>query len=52
MPSEKFDVLSTRDEVLEFFHSTFPDSVALLGEDALVRSILDNPHGSLMSIKV
>jgi kynurenine 3-monooxygenase len=52
MPFEKFEVLTTREELLSFFHSTFPDSVGLMGEEQLVQSFFKNPRGSLMSIKV
>lgn len=32
MPFEKFDALKTRQDTLEFFRITFPDSIDLFGE--------------------
>jgi kynurenine 3-monooxygenase len=52
MPWEKFEAIKTPDDLLEFFDTTFPDSVPLLGKTELVTDYFKNEKGPLISIKV
>jgi kynurenine 3-monooxygenase len=52
MPWEKFEAIKTPDDLLEFFDTTFPDSVPLLGKTDLVADYFKNEKGPLISIKV
>lgn len=52
MPWCNFDGIKTEADLLEFFTSTFPDSVPLLGEKNLVHDFFKNPKGALVTIKV
>jgi kynurenine 3-monooxygenase len=52
MPWKNFDAIKNEADLLEFFESTFPDSVPLLGKERLVKDYFENPKGALMSVKV
>jgi kynurenine 3-monooxygenase len=52
MPWSNFDGIKTEADLLEFFTSTFPDSIPLLGEKNLVHDYFKNPKGALVTIKV
>jgi kynurenine 3-monooxygenase len=52
MPWEKFNSLHTKEEVLEFFETYFPDAIPLIGKERLIADYLKNEKGSLMTIKV
>lgn len=51
MPFQQFKDLDTPEKVLEFFTSTFPDSVPLIGEDRLVADFAKSKPSSLVMIK-
>jgi kynurenine 3-monooxygenase len=50
MPWEKFNQITTENDLLDFFSSTFPDSIPLFG-DTLVKDYFSNTKGPLISIK-
>jgi kynurenine 3-monooxygenase len=52
MPWAKFDSIKTPQDLTNFFESTFPDALNLIGKDTLVKDYFKNPKGSLISIKV
>ncbi|RKO99317.1 hypothetical protein CXG81DRAFT_1983, partial [Caulochytrium protostelioides] len=43
--------LTTRDAVLAFFQTEFPDAVPLMGADALATAFLAHPRGPLMGVQ-
>jgi kynurenine 3-monooxygenase len=51
MPFKKFDEIKTRQDLLSFFQTHFPDSIEKIGIDLLVKDYFTNPKGSLISIK-
>ncbi|XP_043913970.1 kynurenine 3-monooxygenase [Protopterus annectens] len=51
MPFENFEKLTTGKEVLEFFEQYFPDSIPLLGVEALQRDFFQLPPQTLISVK-
>lgn len=51
MPWSKFDAIKTKEDLLAFFESTFPDSMDLIGRELLVADYFKNPKGPLMSVK-
>ncbi|KAJ3088142.1 hypothetical protein HK102_009468 [Quaeritorhiza haematococci] len=51
MPWEKFNKIATEADLLEFFETTFPDAIPLVGKDLLVKDYFKNPKGSLISVK-
>lgn len=51
MPFEKFEQLTTGDEVLQFFKTYFPDSIPFIGEQALKRDYFLLPPQALISVK-
>ncbi|XP_075790273.1 kynurenine 3-monooxygenase isoform X2 [Pelodiscus sinensis] len=51
MPFEDFERLTTGDQVLEFFQAYFPDSVPLIGEQALKRDYFLLPPQAMISVK-
>jgi kynurenine 3-monooxygenase len=52
MPFENFEALKDKAGILDFFGKYFPDAIPLIGEENLVESVLQNPVGPLMTIKV
>ena len=50
LPNEKFDKLTTKEEVTKFFNETFPDSVPIM--PTYLDDFFKNPTGSLITIKV
>lgn len=51
MPFANFDRLDNPEKVLEFFKTTFPDSIQLIGEDRLVQDFFKSKPSALVSIK-
>ncbi|KAA8584030.1 hypothetical protein FQN60_015238, partial [Etheostoma spectabile] len=51
MPFEEFEKITTGDEVLEFFQEYFPDTIALIGVDALKTDYFRLPAQAMVSIK-
>ncbi|XP_006924182.1 kynurenine 3-monooxygenase [Pteropus alecto] len=51
MPFEEFEKLLTRSNVLDFFHKYFPDSVPLIGEQALAQDFFLLPPQPMISVK-
>nr|CAD7452062.1 unnamed protein product [Timema tahoe] len=52
MPFHKFDSLDTPEKLIEFFSECFPDAVALIGQEQLVRDFFATRPSSLVSVKV
>ncbi|XP_058940085.2 kynurenine 3-monooxygenase [Pocillopora verrucosa] len=51
MPFENFDSLKTKEDVLSFFNSVFPDFVQLMGEERILEDFFKNPVWHTVSIK-
>lgn len=51
MPFEEFEKLQTSRDVLDFFYKYFPDSVPLIGEQALAQDFFLLPAQAMISIK-
>ncbi|XP_051869197.1 kynurenine 3-monooxygenase isoform X2 [Pristis pectinata] len=51
MPFEEFEKLTTGDEVLQFFKKYFPDSIPLIGIEALKRDYFRLPAQAMISVK-
>lgn len=51
MPFEDFEKIRTGDEVIRFFQKYFPDSVPLIGVDALKRDFFRLPAQAMVSVK-
>ncbi|XP_072123132.1 kynurenine 3-monooxygenase isoform X1 [Mobula birostris] len=51
MPFEEFEKLTTGDEVLQFFKKYFPDSIPLIGVEALKRDYFHLPAQAMISVK-
>eukprot|EP00047_Mylnosiga_fluctuans_P013254 m.30441 g.30441 ORF g.30441 m.30441 type:complete len:470 (-) comp4779_c0_seq2:22-1431(-) len=51
MPWETFGSITTKEQLLVFFQKYFPDSIPLIGEEALVRDFFENPTSPLIIIK-
>nr|CAD7446686.1 unnamed protein product [Timema bartmani] len=51
MPFHKFDSLDTPEKLIEFFSECFPDAVALIGQEQLVRDFFATRPSSLVSVK-
>jgi kynurenine 3-monooxygenase len=51
MPFKNFDQIKTKQDLLLFFETHFPDSIEKIGIDLLVQDFFTNPKGSLISIK-
>ncbi|XP_069787110.1 kynurenine 3-monooxygenase [Narcine bancroftii] len=51
MPFEDFERLTTGDEVLQFFKKYFPDSLPLIGIEALKRDYFRLPAQAMISVK-
>nr|CAD7423962.1 unnamed protein product [Timema monikensis] len=51
MPFHKFDTLDTPEKLVEFFKECFPDAVALIGQDQLIRDFFATRPSSLVSVK-
>lgn len=51
MPFKQFELLNDRLKILTFFNSVFPDAVPLIGEDNIVKILLERKPSSLIYIK-
>ncbi|XP_006868642.1 PREDICTED: kynurenine 3-monooxygenase [Chrysochloris asiatica] len=51
MPFEEFEKLLTRGDVLDFFQKYFPDSIPLIGEQALLKDFFLLPAQPMISVK-
>ncbi|GAA5812052.1 hypothetical protein MFLAVUS_005501 [Mucor flavus] len=51
MPFKMFDEIKTEDQLMHFFRENFIDSIPLIGEESLKSDFLNNPRGSLVTIK-
>ncbi|CAG9772999.1 unnamed protein product [Ceutorhynchus assimilis] len=51
MPFEKFAAIDDRRKLIEFFESTFPDALPLIGEQELESMYFKNAPSALVSIK-
>uniref|UniRef100_H2TVW8 Kynurenine 3-monooxygenase n=2 Tax=Takifugu rubripes TaxID=31033 RepID=H2TVW8_TAKRU len=51
MPFEEFEKITTGEEVMEFFHRYFPDTIPLIGADALKRDYFRLPAQAMVSVK-
>ncbi|XP_061238510.1 LOW QUALITY PROTEIN: kynurenine 3-monooxygenase [Bos javanicus] len=51
MPFEEFEKLLTSSDVLDFFQKYFPDSIPLIGKQALVQDFFLLPAQSMISVK-
>ncbi|XP_066091357.1 LOW QUALITY PROTEIN: kynurenine 3-monooxygenase [Saccopteryx bilineata] len=51
MPFEEFEKIGTSRAVLDFFHTYFPDSIPLIGEQALTRDFFLLPAQPMISVK-
>ncbi|KAJ8597981.1 FAD/NAD(P)-binding domain-containing protein [Rhizopogon salebrosus TDB-379] len=51
-PTVEFDRLITREEILSWFQSHFPDALSLLGEGKLLEDFEKNPRSPLITTKV
>uniref|UniRef100_A0A8D0AQD1 Kynurenine 3-monooxygenase n=2 Tax=Sander lucioperca TaxID=283035 RepID=A0A8D0AQD1_SANLU len=51
MPFEEFEKITTGDEVIEFFQKYFPDTIPLIGVDALKTDYFRLPAQAMVSIK-
>ncbi|XP_044756441.1 kynurenine 3-monooxygenase [Coccinella septempunctata] len=51
MALKKFKMLDSREKLLKFFESTFPDSIDLIGKDDLVEQFFSSKPSHLISIK-
>ncbi|KII88613.1 hypothetical protein PLICRDRAFT_54441 [Plicaturopsis crispa FD-325 SS-3] len=50
-PTSEFDALDSRDKILEWFKSYFPDALYLIGEHALLADFEHNPRSALITTK-
>nr|KAG5698095.1 hypothetical protein BaRGS_031785 [Batillaria attramentaria] len=51
MPFELYDSLKTEEQLMQFFHDKFPDSIPLLGEDHLKKTFFNSKALPMVSIK-
>uniref|UniRef100_A0A672GNP5 Kynurenine 3-monooxygenase n=1 Tax=Salarias fasciatus TaxID=181472 RepID=A0A672GNP5_SALFA len=51
MPFEEFEKITSGDEVMEFFQKYFPDTIPLIGPDALRRDYFRLPAQAMVSVK-
>ncbi|XP_053088876.1 kynurenine 3-monooxygenase isoform X2 [Pangasianodon hypophthalmus] len=51
MPFEEFEKITTDDELMNFFQKYFPDSLPLLGVEALKRDFFQLPAQAMVSVK-
>ncbi|XP_053731235.1 kynurenine 3-monooxygenase [Synchiropus splendidus] len=51
MPFDDFEKITTGDEVMDFFQKYFPDTVPLIGADALRRDFFRLPAQAMVSVK-
>uniref|UniRef100_A0A3Q3J3B9 FAD-binding domain-containing protein n=1 Tax=Monopterus albus TaxID=43700 RepID=A0A3Q3J3B9_MONAL len=51
MPFEDFEKITTGDGVIQFFQKYFPDTIPLIGIDALKRDYLHLPAQAMVSVK-
>ncbi|XP_054850561.1 kynurenine 3-monooxygenase isoform X2 [Eublepharis macularius] len=51
MPFEDFEKLTTGDQVLDFFKMYFPDSIPLIGKEALMQDYFLLPAQAMVSVK-
>lgn len=52
MPFPVFESLDTKERLLDFFASYYPDSIPLIGEERLALDFFKSKPSSLISIKV
>lgn len=51
-PTVELDRLISRESILSWFRTNFPDALLLLGEDKLLNDFAKNPRSPLISVKV
>uniref|UniRef100_A0AAZ3Q6L1 FAD-binding domain-containing protein n=1 Tax=Oncorhynchus tshawytscha TaxID=74940 RepID=A0AAZ3Q6L1_ONCTS len=51
MPFDEFENVTTGDQVIEFFQKYFPDTIPLIGADALKRDYFRLPAQAMVSVK-
>ena len=51
MPTAHFEKIKTREDIVQLFQDNFPDALAIIGEDRLVKDFQQNPIGSFLSVK-
>ncbi|XP_028325250.1 kynurenine 3-monooxygenase isoform X1 [Gouania willdenowi] len=51
MPFDEFEKITTGDQVIEFFQKCFPDSIPLIGADALREDYFRLPAQAMVSVK-
>jgi kynurenine 3-monooxygenase len=51
MPFERFEAVTSRQQLIRFFSHSFPDALDLIGRDNLCHDFLGNKPSSLVSIK-
>ncbi|CAH3024431.1 unnamed protein product [Porites evermanni] len=51
MPFEKFDALTKKEDVIDFFNALFPNFVQLMGEERILEDFFKNPVLPMVSIK-
>ncbi|XP_062319899.1 kynurenine 3-monooxygenase [Osmerus eperlanus] len=51
MPFEEFEKLTTGDQVIEFFEKYFPDTIPLIGVEALKKDYFRLPAQAMVSVK-
>ncbi|XP_034041456.1 kynurenine 3-monooxygenase [Thalassophryne amazonica] len=51
MPFDEFEKITTGDEVISFFQKCFPDSIPLIGIEALKRDYFRMPAQAMVSVK-
>ena len=52
MPTDKFEAVKSKADLLAFFRENFADSIPLIGEDRLVKDYFATKPSMLVSIKV
>ena len=52
MPHDKFEALTTPEQLLAFFKTYYPDSIPLIGKDRLVKDFFATKPSGLISVKV
>lgn len=52
MPHDKFEALTTPEELLAFFKIHYPDVIPLIGKDRLVKDFFSIKPSGLISVKV
>lgn len=52
MKHEEFEKMATKDEAIAFFRENFPDALAQIGPDRVIKDFFENPIGSLVTMRV